>query len=161
MKQLIIAVIVILMASVSAISGEWCQWDGSQGVNCQPDTPGFIVIGGVKTRTPAIANAKGWYKLLVVKPTVAADQIVDGETWAFSGDTIIKTPIVRDMTAEEIANRSALPMSLADYVQFRLFIESGAYTQQELVALLRQHLPAEAAQELIDAYLARKQLLGD
>jgi len=149
MKKLIIVLVITLFA-VPSFADQWCEWSGTEGENCQSDGRGYIMIDGFPTRTPAIANTKGWYKLIVTQPTIGADQTRDAEVWGFAANEISKTWTVRDLTAEEIDQRDASPMPLSEYYLWWTLIETGTITQQQAV----NHLP----QELIDAYQARDRL---
>lgn len=153
MKKTMIVVLMVLFAAGASAADQWCQWDETSGINCQSDSRGYIVINGFKVSTPAIANAKGYYKVVVTEPTVGADQTRDAEVWAFSDNTITKTWTVRDLTATELDQREAGAMPISEYYIWKALLVKGVITQQEAAT----YLPAE----LIDAYLARKRLLGD
>ncbi|MHA2069770.1 MAG: hypothetical protein ACXABY_35855 [Candidatus Thorarchaeota archaeon] len=98
-------------------------------------------------------NYHGFYKLIVTEPTVGADQTKDAVVWGFSNNEISKTWTVRDLTGIEIDQRIASPMEITDYYLWKALIKTGTITQQQA----SDNLP----QQMIDAYLARKRLLGD
>lgn len=132
---------------------QWCEWSGTQGVNCQSDGRGYIKIEGRPTKTPAIANAAGWYKVIVTEPSLGADETKDEVVWGFASNEITKTWTVRDMTSTEIDERDASAMKITDYYLWKTLLKTSVITQQQAV----DNLPAD----LIDAYQARKRLLGD
>jgi hypothetical protein len=133
-----------------ASAGTWCQWDGSKGINCQSDSKGYIYIDGFKVSTPERANNAGYYKVAVVEPVINFNQIVDQETWAFTGNTIIHEWTVRDRTAEEIDLLISKAMPKSEYYIWKALLVKGVVTQQEAATALPQ--------ELIDAYMARDRL---
>ena len=135
--------------------GIYCEWDSTKGVNCQSDDKGYIrrvdglPVGGGEVNY----NDNGFYELVVTEPTIGADQVRDAEVWAKPDNTITKTWTVRDLTATELDQRIANPMSITDYYLWKALLVTGTITQQQAV----NGLPAE----MIDAYQARKRLLGD
>lgn len=145
----IIFIILIAVAS-PALADQWCQWAGDQGTNCQSDSRGYIVINGYNVRTPAIAHARGWYRLVVTQPTVGENQVIGTTVWGFSDNVISKTWTVRDMTDEEIDQRAASPMPIGEYYIWKALIAKGVITQQEAAQRLPDDLKA--------AYLARDRL---
>jgi len=145
-----ITFLILTFFSVPAFADTWCEWDGTTGINPQSDNRGYILIEGRPTRTPSIANAAGWYKVVVTQPTIGVDQIKYDEVWGFAANEISKTWTVRDLTAEELDQREAGAMPLSEYYLWWTLIETGLITQQQAA----NHLP----QELIDAYQARDRL---
>lgn len=151
MKILLSILFVILFAGQS-VAGQWCQWDGSKGVNCQSDHRGYIVINGYNVKTPAIANAEGFYKVIETYPIITSDQVITTEQWSAPvGNHINKTWEFRDKTAIEIDQEIAQPMSVNDYYQWKAMIFKGLITEQEAASLLPP--------ELVNAYLARERLM--
>lgn len=104
MRILLTTIVVVFMTSTSFAS-QWCEWSGSEGINCQSDSKGYILINSIKTRTPALANSKGWFKVTETPVTPGADQVIDAEVWSFASPDIGKTWSVRDMTTQEIQDR--------------------------------------------------------
>ena len=148
--RLTIAVFVLLFA-VQANAATWCKWDGSQGINCTSTNRTSAVLDGHRVTVSAEnLNPRGWYELVVTEPTIGADQVRGQTIWALVGNQITKTWEVQDMTTEDIDQRIARPMSLSDYYQWKVLLETGVITVQQA----RNHIP----QELIDAYQARKRL---
>ena len=152
MKTIIVILATFLTVSFAS-ADSWCEWDGSQGVNCQSDGRGYILIEGRPTKTESIANAAGWFKVTDTQPSIGADQVIDAEIWEKVGNQINLTWSVRDMTAEEIDGRDAGAMDITDYYIWKALLVTGTITQQQAI----DNLPAE----MIDAYQARKRLLGD
>ncbi len=148
--KIVIAFLILIFFSIPAFAGQWCEWSGTAGINAQSDNRGYIMIDGFPTRTPSIANSKGWYKVVVTQPTIGVDQTRDTEVWGFAGNLISRTWTVRDLTTEELDQRIANAMSLSDYYLWRTLIVTGVITQQQAA----NNLPAE----LIDAYQARDRL---
>jgi len=151
MKKLIILFIIFL--TVPAFAGTWCQWDGSEGTNCRVVNKNIIKLPSGVYVAQKDFNSYGYYELITVQPEIGENQIKDQETWEFVDNQIIKSWIVRDMTQTEIDDRIADPMNINDYYQWKALIKLGIITQQQAA----DNLPPE----LIDAYLARKRLLGD
>lgn len=128
----------------------WCEWDGSAGINGQSDSRGYILINNIPTRTPAVANSKGWYKVIITQPIIGEDQDRDAEVWGFTGTEITKTWTVRDLTDQEKDQRTASPMPLSEYYLWYALLAKGVITTEEAVAALPP--------ELVAAYEARDRL---
>lgn len=148
MRNFIVLLIVFFVSPVFA--GQWCEWSGSQGINCQSDSRGFIMIDGRPTRTPSIAHAAGWYEKIDTQPTIGADQTRDAEVWGFADNQISRTWTVRDLTTAELDAREASAMPISDYYIWKTLLVTGVITQQQAA----NNLPAE----LIDAYQARDRI---
>ena len=141
----------ILFIPSLLFAGTWCQWDGSQGINCQSTNRTFIKINDVRVTVSAEnLNPRGWYELIVTQPVVGADQVIDETVWEFAANQISKTWTVRDMTTAEIDARDAEAMPLSEYYLWKVLLTTGVITQQQAV----NNLPAE----LINAYQARDRL---
>ena len=150
MKKFILCLMILLVPTI-LFAGTWCQWDGSQGTNCQSTTRTYITINNVRVTVSAEnLNPRGWYELTVTEPTVGEDQVKDAVVWGFETNQISKTWTVRDMTTTEIDARDADAMPLSEYYLWKTLIATGVITQQQAV----NNLPAE----LIDAYQARDRL---
>jgi len=136
-------------------AARWCAWSGTEGTNCQSDTRRYLLaLDGHKISVDeANLNAFGFYELTTTQPTIGADQVKDSEVWGLVGNQMSLTWSVRDMTATEIDNRIASPMSMTDYYIWKALLVTGVLTQAQATA----NLPAE----MIDAYKARARLLGD
>jgi len=153
MKRIILILTVLLIAPF-AHADRWCEWSGTEGENCVNDRNGVLISpSGFKTRTEATINSWGLYKYTYTPPVIGENQVRDAEVWGFADNEISHTWSVRDMTATELDRREAGPMPLNTYYLWKALIVTGVITQQQAV----NNLP----QELIDAYLARKRLLGD
>ena len=153
MRKFILCLLFTFISS-SLFAGTWCQWDGSQGTNCQSTTRTYITINNVRVTVSAEnLNPRGWYELTVTEPTVGEDQVKDAVVWGFETNQISKTWTVRDMTAAEIDIRDANVMPLIDYLQFNLMVEKGVATPAEIVAYLTAKYP-----EVLAAYQARDRL---
>lgn len=150
MRKTVTIFLAILFFSAPAIADQWCQWDGSKGVNCQSDSRGFILINHFPVRTPEVANNKGWYKMTTLQPTLTENQTKDTPVWSFSNNQIQLTWTIRDLDSTEIDQKIAAPMSLNTYYLWKTLLTAGVITQQQA----QQYLP----QELIDAYQARGRL---
>ena len=150
MKKFILCLIFMLVPSL-LLAGTWCQWDGSQGINCQSTSRTYITINNVKVSVSAEnLNPRGWFERTTTQPTIGEDQVKDAEVWGFVDNEISLTWTVRDMTAAEIDTRDASPMPLSEYYLWKTLITTEVITQQQAV----NNLPAE----LIDAYQARDRL---
>lgn len=155
MKKIIL---IVLMFSVSAHAGTWCQWSGSEldgwsGTNCKSTSRTFILLNGVRVSVSAEnLNPRGWYGLTETHPALGENEIEDETIWGFADNEISRTWTVRDMTQEEIDTRDA--MALSDYYQWRIILEVVGVTPQQLQA----NMSAESYQELIKAYQARERL---
>jgi len=153
MKKFILCLLFTFISS-PLFAATWCQWDGSEGTNCQSTSRTYITINNVRvTVSAANLNPRGWYELTVTEPTVGEDQVRDEVVWGFETNQISKTWTVRDMTAEEIDIRDAAVMPLIDYLQFNLMVAKGLVTKAEIATYLTAKYP-----ELIDAYQARDRL---
>ena len=150
MKKIVLCLIFMLVPSL-LVAGTWCQWDGSQGTNCQSTSRTYITINNVRVSVSAEnLNPRGWYERTVTQPSIGEDQVKDAEVWGFADNEISLTWTVRDMTQAEIDTRDASPMTLSEYYLWKTLITTGVITQQQAV----NNLPAE----LIDAYQARDRL---
>ena len=153
MKKIVLITAILLIASF-AHADRWCEWSGTVGENCVNDRSGVLLSpAGIPTRTVATINSWGLFKTTETQPIVGEDQRRDAEVWAFADNEITLTWTVRDMTATELDNRIASPMSVTNYYIWKALIATGTITIQQA----QDNLP----QELIDAYQARKRLLGD
>jgi len=163
MKKLILCLLIVLIPGI-VFAENWCMWSGTEAEYCQSDdSRGYIrmpseladktVANNVVTGTEADYNTAGFYKLVVTQPTLGENQVRDEEVWGFADNEISKTWTVRDMTATEIDNRIASPMSVTDYYQWKCLLVTGVITQQQAL----DNLPPV----MVDAYQARKRLLGD
>ena len=148
MKRLIVVALALFFAA-PAFADTWCEWSGTEGENCKNDRDGVLNMP-FPTRTEAIINSHGYYRVVTTEPTLGADQVRDAEVWAKPDNTITKTWSVRDLTATELDQRIANPMSITDYYLWKALLVTGTITQQQAVA----GLPAE----MIDAYQARARL---
>ena len=151
MKKIIVVLAILLITSF-AHADRWCEWSGTEGENCVSDSNG-IYLDGRPTRTVSMINDFGLFRVTETQPVVGEDQRRDAEVWGFADNEITLTWTVRDMTATEIDNRIASPMSVTNYYIWKALISTGTITIQQA----QDNLP----QELIDAYQARKRLLGD
>ena len=153
MKSLIVIALIVLFAPF-ANADRWCEWSGTEGENCRNDRNGVLMSPtNFPTSTVSKINSWGVYHLTTTQPTIGENQIRDAEVWSKVDNEIFLTWTVRDMTETEVDQRIANPMSVTDYYIWRVLIKTGVITQQQAV----DNLPAD----LIDAYLARKRLLGD
>jgi len=153
MKKIVLFFVFMFLPSV-VFSGTWCQWSGSEGINCKSTSRAYITLNDHNVSVSAEnLNPRGWYELITTQPTIGADQVRDAEVWGFVANQITKTWTVRDMTATEIDEEIANPMSITDYYLWKALLVTGTITQAQAVA----SLPSE----MIDAYQARKRLLGD
>jgi hypothetical protein len=153
MRKLIV-VFMLLFAS-PAFATTWCMWSGTEGENCASDSRGYVRMPDgllISIDLECLTN-NGYYELIETQPTIGEDQVRDVEVWGFADGQISKTWTVRDLTAEEIDNRIASPMSVTNYYIWKALIATGTITIEQA----QNNLP----QELIDAYQARKRLLGD
>lgn len=154
MKKLIAIILLTLFVS-PVYADQWCQWSGTEAENCYREysvgiinVPGYFPIRTAGNESKI--NSRGYYHLTVIQPTIGADQIKDSVLWDFTDNEITKTWSVRDMTQQEIDERTAQPMPLSEYYLWKALIVTGTITQQQAA----QNLP----QELIDAYQARDAL---
>jgi len=153
MKSLIVIALIVLFASF-ANADRWCEWSGTEGENCRNDRSGVLMSPtNFPTSTVSKINSWGVYHLTTTQPEIGADQVRDAEVWSKVDNEIYLTWTVRDMTATEIDERIASPMRIEMYWVWKVFLDTGIITQAQAV----DRLP----QEMIDAYLARKRLLGD
>ena len=150
MKKIVLCLMFLFTPSL-LMAGTWCQWDGSQGTNCQSTSRTYIMINNVRVSISAEnLNPRGWYERTVTQPSIGEDQVKDAEVWGFADNEISLTWTVRDMTQAEIDTRDADAMPLSEYYLWKTLIVTGVITQQQAV----NNLPAE----LIDAYQARDRL---
>lgn len=153
MKKIII-ILGILMVASFAHADQWCEWSGTEGINCVNDRSGVLKSpDGIPTRTEVTINGWGLFRVTSTQPVVGEDEKRDAEVWNKVGNQISLTWTVRDMTATEIDNRIASPMSMTNYYLWKALLVTGVLTNQQAV----DNLPSE----MIDAYQARKRLLGD
>ena len=150
MGRIILTIILLLWAVPTMAADLWCQWDGSKGTNCQSDYRGYIVIAGFNVKTPAIANAKGWFKLVTTEPTVAANQVKGTDVWAHPTNSITLTWTVRNKTTIELDEEAAQAMDANLYWLIKGLLAKGTFTLQEA----QNFFPAE----VIAAYQARARL---
>ena len=154
MKRFFMLVVMVSFAS-PAFAGTWCEWTGTTTVNCQSDSKGYVrrsdglPIGGGGENY----NANGLYELITTEPQIGANQVKDAEVLEFVDNTITRTWTVRDLTAAEIDNRVASPLSVNDYWQWRAIQLAGGWTDAQMLT----RLPAD----IVEAFKARKRLLGD
>ena len=146
MKKLITIVLLTFFFASSAYADRWCQWSGTQGIECKNDRDGVLNLP-FPTRTEALINTKGYFRVTITQPTIGANQVRDAEVWGFADNQISLTWSVRDLTAAEIQARTAGAMSLSQYYIWKTLLATGVITQQQAA----NHLP----QKLIDAYQAR------
>jgi len=145
-------ILVLLVFPVTVNAATWCNWTGSEGENCQSDSKGFIRTAeglpvGVST---AGLNPRGWYELTDTQPTIGEDQVRDEVQWSIADNQISHTRTVRDLSAEEIDERTASAMSLSDWRQWSAIqLISGATNQQ-----MRNYM----GDELVEQWLARNRL---
>jgi len=152
MKRYLVFIILIMLVAVPIHAETWCEWSGTEGVNCRSDKAGWI-------RTPSglyVAvdeenfNRHGYFRLESTDPAISENQVRDEVVWGFVDNVITRTWTVRDLTAEEIDQRIASPMPLNTYYIWKALLVKGIITQQEAATALPQ--------ELINAYLARDRL---
>ena len=147
-------VLSVLLWATGGFAATWCQWDGTKGINCKSTSKSYVMISGVPVTVSAEnLNPRGWYERTITQPTIGTNQTTDAEIWSFANDEIGLTWSVRDMTQTEIDEEIANPMSITNYYVWKALLVTGVITQQQAV----DNLPSE----LIDAYQARKRLLGD
>ena len=153
MKSLIVIALIVLFAPF-ANADRWCEWSGTEGINCRNDRNGVLMSPtNFPTSTVSKINSWGVYHLTTTQPTIGEDQVRDAEVWSKVDNEIFLTWTVRDMTETEIDQRIANPMSVTDYYIWKALLVTGVLTTAQAIA----NLPAE----MIDAYQARKRLLGD
>jgi hypothetical protein len=158
MKRTIVVFAIMFVALASPLyAATWCEWDGAKGVNCQSDSRGYVrqTNGHLISANPAPDNLNqhNFYELVITDPTLGADQVRDAEVWGFADNIITKTWTVRDLTATEIDNRVASPLSTNDYWQWKAIQLAGGWTDAQMLT----RLPAD----IVEAFKARKRLLGD
>ena len=150
----IVLILAILLVTSFAYADRWCEWSGTVGENCVNDRHGVLMSAeGIPTRTEAIINSWGVYRVTETQPVIGENQRRDAEVWGFADNEITLTWTVREMTATEIDNRIASPMSVTNYYIWKALLVTGVLTQQQAV----NNLPPE----MIDAYQARERLLGN
>ena len=153
MKSFIVIALIVLFAPF-ANADRWCEWSGTEGENCRNDRNGVLMSPtNFPTSTVSKINSWGVYHLTTTQPEIGEDQIRDAEVWSKVDNEIFLTWTVRDMTETEIDQRIANPMSVTDYYIWKALLVTGVLTTAQAVA----NLPPE----MIDAYQARKRLLGD
>ena len=159
MKKIVMVILALLVASFSTsyAADRYCEWSGTEGINCvSPNSIGhYRIPGRVKTANPVRLNEYGYYIMTTTQPVIGEDQVRDAEVWGFADNEITLTWTVRDMTATEIDNRIASPMSIEMYWVWKALTHPvrGIMTQAEAATILPQ--------AMIDAYQARARLLGD
>ena len=128
MKKLIVLTLVLLASP--ALAEQYCEWSGTEGVNCQNDNKGYVrtsaglpVGGGVSNY-----NDNGLFLLSIVEPTLGVNEVRDQDQWSFDGSVITRTWSTRTLTAQEIQDRD----------------DQIAHPQQDP---LRRALPASLDQE--------------
>ena len=152
MKRLIVVLAVLLIVPL-AHADRWCEWSGTVGENCINDRNGVVWLEGRPTRTVSMINDFGLFRVTETQPVIGENQRRDAEVWGFADNEITLTWTVREMTATEIDNRIASPMSVTNYYIWKALLVTGVLTQQQAV----NNLPPE----MIDAYQARERLLGN
>jgi len=145
MKILYFLMAFILLAA-SANASQWCQWDGTQGLECQSDARGYIKISGFPVKTPAIANARGYFKVTDTIPELTATQKFGAIVWEKVGNDINRTYTVVDKTTTENDEDTARALSLEMYVVLKWMVAQGVIN------------PATAPTALKNAYLARQRI---
>ena len=157
MRKLIVTIMFLTLLSVPLHAGTWCTWSGTMGENCQSDSKGYIKMpdGHPIAANETNLNYHGFYERIITQPTIGEDQVRDAEVWGFADNEISLTWSVRDMTATELDNRAASPMSVSDYYLWKAFIAGGVFTQAQLVTYFQANQP-----EMIEAYQARDRLLN-
>ena len=157
MKKIVMVILALLVASFSTsyAADRYCEWSGTEGINCvSPNSIGhYRIPGRVKTANPVRLNEYGYYIMTTTQPVIGENQRRDAEVWGFADNEITLTWTVREMTATEIDNRIASPMSVTNYYIWKALLVTGVLTQQQAV----NNLPPE----MIDTYQARARLLGD
>ena len=142
------------MVASFAHADQWCEWSGTEGINCVGDRNGVLKSpDGVPTRTEVTINGWGLFRVTSTQPVIGTDQVRDAEVWDKVDNQISLTWTVRNMTATEVDNQIASPMSVTNYYIWKALLVTGVLTNQQAV----DNLPSE----MIDAYQARKRLLGD
>ena len=156
MKRLILVLFLSFIAT-PLVAGTWCMWSGTEGTNCQSDSRGYVRMpdGHPIGASEANLNYHGFYERIITQPTIGEDQVKDAEVWGFADNEISLTWSVRDMTATELDNRAASPMSVSDYYLWKALMTGGVFRQAQLVAYFQANQP-----EMIDAYQARDRLLN-
>lgn len=155
MKKFVFCLVIMFVPSI-LFAGTWCQWDESAGINCKSTTKTSIVIDDHRVTVSAEnLNPRGWFERTITQPTIGPDQIRDAEVWDKVDNQISLTWSVRDLTATELDNRAASPMSVNDYYVWKAFMQAGIFTQAQLVAYFQANQP-----EMIEAYQARDRLLN-
>ena len=95
------------------MSDRWCQWSGTEGVNSQSDSRGYITnTDGMRIAVDEEnLNRHGWYRLTITQPTPNGEPF-DSAThkktdavWGFANDQISLTWDTLALTAEEIQLR--------------------------------------------------------
>jgi len=166
MKKITLCMAVLFILSGVGYADQWCEWSGTEGINCVSDVKPGIPFGilvsptGTPTRVDTnidLIHSWGLYRLEITRPVLGESQTLDTEVWSLythpiNEDKIKKTWTVRDMTATEIDARDSGPMPLSEYYLWKALIVKGVITQQEAASALPQ--------ELIDAYLARDRIIN-
>ena len=154
-KIFLVLVLAIAVTTTPLYAATWCGWSGTEGINCRSDTAGWIQLpnGLLIAVDEENFNRHGYYRLETTEPTVGVDQVRDATVWGFADNVITRTWTVRDLTTTELDENEARAMPLSEYYLWKALLVKGVITQQEAATALPQ--------ELIDAYLARKRLLGD
>lgn len=152
MKKLIVTVLLIFFVTSFASADRWCQWSGTAGINCRNDSAGVLRLP-FPTRTEALINAKGFYRVTNTHPTVGEDQTKDVEVWDLVGNQMSLTWTVRDLTTAEIDSRDAEPMPRSEYFLWSALVAGGVFTGAQIAAFLQANAP-----ELVEAYQARDRI---
>ena len=96
MKKLIVIALTLLFAS-SAYADRWCEWSGTEGINCRNDRNGVLLSPtNFPTSTVAKINSWGVYHVTETQPVVGEDQRRDAEVWGFADNEITLTWTVRE-----------------------------------------------------------------
>lgn len=157
MKTIFISLLLFCFI-VPASADTWCKWDkaNSTTTECRSDSKGYIVADGFKTRTPALANARGYFKVVGEAPDVKVTQVAEFTGYTKDGNLITRTYSVRDLTAAEIQAQEAAAMPLGEYYLWKFFRRIVTQELGRKDAQFNTAVQADLPQKLIDAYLARK-----
>ena len=153
MKRSIFIIACLMLFSTPLFAGTWCEWSGTEGINCKSDSRGYITLpSGLRVSIDQVNfNSHGYYERITTQPTIGTDQVRDAEVWGFADNQISLTWTVRDLTAQEILERDASAMPLSEYYLWKAIVAGGLFTSAQVVTYLTANAP-----ELVDAYQARK-----
>ena len=107
MKYLIATILVLF--AVNAHATTYCQWVGSEGVNCKltRGEQNILYLDGYFPfkENATKANGYGYYELLTVNPVVDSATEKRGDIqWSFADNQITRTWLVADKTTDELNN---------------------------------------------------------